>query len=50
MVAESENATNKTSSQLSSDSSVVSSSYSGNSDEELQPQTKSINYQNRLIV
>ena len=40
MVAETDNETHKTSSGLSSDSSAASSSYSGNSDEELQPQTK----------
>ena len=40
MVAETDSETHKTSSGLSSDSSAASSSYSGNSDEELQPQTK----------
>ena len=40
MVAETDNETHKTSSGLSSDSSAASSSYSGNSGEELQPQTK----------
>ena len=40
MVAETDKETHKTSSGLSSDSSAASSSYSGNSAEELQPQTK----------
>ena len=40
MVAETDNETHKTSSGLRSDSSTASSSYSGNSDEELQPKTK----------
>ena len=40
MVAETDNETHKTSSGLSNDSSAASSSHSGNSDEELQPQTK----------
>ena len=40
MVSETDNETYKTSWGLRSDSSTASSSYSGNSDEELQPKTK----------
>ena len=40
MVAETDKKTHETSSGLSTDSSAASSSYSGNSDEELQPETK----------
>ena len=50
MVVESDNETRKTSSKLSSNSSGASLSYSGTTNEQLQTQTKSINYQIILMV